>query len=180
MNKRDDMNVIGKRNFGSPDIQHPDRDNPVFSVSNSAHRNCYSYLSYRAEANLELVPRLLHKSQSSLGRKYINTFIGLLCNVDSNLEDSDNLESDDLEEMEAVLSLAGMNFGGSFSRQSITAIWIAAALRCAIPLDDIRSMVAAVPEEYSFLSSVKPKELSDERKERILHTVAASITNESP
>lgn len=72
-----------------------------------------------------------------------------------------------------------MKFGGAFSRESITAIWIAAALRCRIPLGDIRALVRTLPTEYSFLSIIDPTPLTDTRKASILKVVADSINDKT-
>lgn len=74
---------------------------------------------------------------------------------------------------------AGLEFGNSFSRDSITAIWIAAAIREEISYGEIRSIVRQLPSQYSFLSLIPETPVSDERKAGILNAVASSFINNS-
>lgn len=85
-----------------------------------------------------------------------------------------------LVELHATGRRAGLKFGESFSRDSITSLWIAAAIKEDIPYDEIRGMMTVIPEAYSFLSLIEPTEISEERKNEILNTVAYSITNKNP
>lgn len=85
-----------------------------------------------------------------------------------------------LVELHATGRRAGLKFNGSFSRESITSIWIAAALKEDIPYDEIRGMISNLPEPYLFLSLIEPKEVTESRKIEILNTVAYSITNKNP
>lgn len=74
---------------------------------------------------------------------------------------------------------SGLSFGSSFSRDSITNIWIAAALREGIPVEEIAAVVRPLPELYSFLSTVEPASLSDSDKTELINRVADSIANKS-
>lgn len=74
---------------------------------------------------------------------------------------------------------AGLEFGNSFSRDSITAIWIAAAIREEISYGEIRAIVKQLPSQYSFLSLLSAASLTEERKTEILNTVASSFINNS-
>ncbi len=85
-----------------------------------------------------------------------------------------------LVELHATARRAGLKFGTSFSRDSITSLWIAAAIKEDIPYEEIRGMIENLPEAYSFLSLIEPAEVSDKRKEEILKTVAYSISNKNP
>ncbi len=85
-----------------------------------------------------------------------------------------------LLELHATGRRAGLKFGESFSRDSITALWIATAIREDIPYGEIRGMIANLPEAYSFLSLIEPDEISESRKIEILNAVAYSITNKNP
>lgn len=84
-----------------------------------------------------------------------------------------------LDNLVVTLQISGMKFSEKFSRESITAIWIAAALRCHIPLNELRSMITDVPAEYAFLSLIRPREISKDRKAKILKTVANSINKKT-
>lgn len=82
-----------------------------------------------------------------------------------------------LGDVYSALRMAGMRFGSGFSRDSITAIWIAAALRCGIRLSEIRAMVNPIPSEYEALSLVHPAMLPVSRREAIIRTVADLIND---
>ncbi len=71
----------------------------------------------------------------------------------------------------------GMKFNGSFSRDSIKEIWIAAALECRIKTEDIRSVVNTMPEGFSFLEMVRPSELTEAEKAGIIRKVADHIND---
>ncbi len=85
-----------------------------------------------------------------------------------------------LMQLHATVRRAGLKFGTSFSRDSITSIWIAAAIKEDIPYGEIRGMIGNLPEAYSFLSLIEPIEVSENRKEKILNVVAYAITNKNP
>ncbi len=85
-----------------------------------------------------------------------------------------------LVELHATGRRAGLKFGESFSRDSITSLWIAAAIKEDIPYDEIRAMIPNLPEAYSFLSLLPAKDISEARKTEILNIVAYAITNKNP
>lgn len=85
-----------------------------------------------------------------------------------------------LVELHATARRAGLKFEGSFSRESITSLWIAAAIKEGIAYQDIRGMIQTLPNAYSFLSLIEPSEVSESRKREILNIVAYSITNKNP
>lgn len=85
-----------------------------------------------------------------------------------------------LKELHAAGRRSGLKFGESFSRESITSIWIATAIRENIPYEEIKGILPALPAAYSFLSLVAAAEVSESRKTEILNTVAYSITNKNP
>lgn len=74
---------------------------------------------------------------------------------------------------------AGLEFGNSFSRDSITAIWIAAAIREEISYGEIRAIIKQLPTQYSFLSLIPEAQISGDRKTEILNSVASSFINYS-
>lgn len=80
-------------------------------------------------------------------------------------------------DVHSALRMSGMRFDSGFSRDSITAIWIAGALRCGIHLPEIRAMVDSIPSEYEALSLVHPAMLSVSRREEIIRTVADLIND---
>ncbi|MDE6511819.1 MAG: hypothetical protein K2L00_06990, partial [Muribaculaceae bacterium] len=85
-----------------------------------------------------------------------------------------------LTELRATGQRAGLKFSESFSRESITAIWVAAALREDVPYAEIRGMLHVLPAAYSCLTLISPAEISEARKSEILGIVAYSITNKNP
>lgn len=85
-----------------------------------------------------------------------------------------------LSELHATARRAGMRFAESFSRESITSIWVAAAIREDIPYSEIMGMLPALPAAYSCLTLLPPAEVPAERKDEVLNTVAYSITNKNP
>lgn len=85
-----------------------------------------------------------------------------------------------LVELHATARRAGLKFEGSFSRESITSLWIAAAIKEGIAYEDIRGMIPTLPNAYSFLSLIDPSDVAEARKREILNIVAYSITNKNP
>lgn len=77
------------------------------------------------------------------------------------------------------ITVYGLDFGNTFSRDSITSLWIAAAAKAGIPVTDIRSVITSVPAEYPSLSLVSPTPLTDERRFKILQKVADNINDGS-
>lgn len=85
-----------------------------------------------------------------------------------------------LSDLHATGRRAGLSFGKSFSRESITSLWIAAALREEISYAEIRGLITNLPEAYSVLSLIEPVDVPKSRKIEILNTVAYAITNKNP
>lgn len=85
-----------------------------------------------------------------------------------------------LSELHATGRRAGLKFNESFSRDSITAIWIAAAIREDIPYAQIRGLFPTLPAAYECLSLIPTEEVTEDRRIEILNTVAYSITNKNP
>ncbi len=82
-----------------------------------------------------------------------------------------------IKELHSMLCDNGMRFNASFSRDSIREIWIAAALECGIRTEEIRSVVDAMPEGFAFLEMVRPLELTDGKKAKIIKKVADHIND---
>ncbi len=85
-----------------------------------------------------------------------------------------------LSELHATGRRAGLSFGDTFSRESITSIWIAAAIKAGIQYSEISGIIKKLPSEYSFMSIIPSASISDERKLEIINIVADSITNKTP
>lgn len=85
-----------------------------------------------------------------------------------------------LSELHSTGRRVGMVFGDTFSRDSITEIWIAAAIESGMPYSDIVSVIKNLPQTYSFLSLIPGRVLSEEKKTEIINIVADSIANKTP
>lgn len=85
-----------------------------------------------------------------------------------------------LSELHATGRRTGLTFGDTFSRDSITAIWIAAAIKEGIPYSEIVGMIKNLPPVYAFLSLIPASTVSEDRKLEIINIVADSITNKTP
>lgn len=75
------------------------------------------------------------------------------------------------------LSDLGLKFSAPLSRDTINAIWVAAALRSGISAIEIRSVVDIVPQAYRLLELIKPISLTPTRKTEILQKVADHIND---
>lgn len=84
-----------------------------------------------------------------------------------------------LSGMHRVLKDVGMRFGGSFSRESITAMWITAALKVGIPTEDIRSVITTVPDCYSVFKLIPVMPMSQRQHRKVICRVADSINNKA-
>ncbi len=82
-----------------------------------------------------------------------------------------------ISEMHAVASDCGMNFKKSFSRESLTEIWISAAIDRGILASEIRSIVNVLPEPYSFLTLLDRQKLDADRETQIINLVAESLNS---
>lgn len=85
-----------------------------------------------------------------------------------------------LSELHNTARRAGMIFGDTFSRDSITEIWIAAAIKSGIQYRDIVAMIKKLPAIYSFLSLIPASNITEEKKQDILSIVADTIANKTP
>lgn len=82
-----------------------------------------------------------------------------------------------LSKLKEVAESVGIKTDTEFSRETITAIWIAAALRADVPVAEIRSLISSVPAEYSSFGLVPVLPLTERRKETAIRKVADSIDN---
>lgn len=69
------------------------------------------------------------------------------------------IAKDLISAIHSTLRLAGLEFNGEFSRESISEMWIAAALAAGISPLLIRSAFKKLPSSYSFLSILPEKSL---------------------
>lgn len=85
-----------------------------------------------------------------------------------------------LSELHNTARRVGLTFGSTFSRDSITEIWIAAAVKEGISYSEILGVIQNIPDTYAFLSLIGQVEVSDNRKAQILNAVAEYITDKTP
>lgn len=81
----------------------------------------------------------------------------------------------------SVARKTGMDFGSSFSRDSITSLWIAEGLRLGIPLAEIRalSMDFKLPAQYGILTAIRPALIDENRKTEIRNMIASSFIKDT-
>lgn len=79
--------------------------------------------------------------------------------------------------LHAAARTAGLDFGGSFSRDSITSLWIATAIAEGISYADINSLIKSLPAEYAFLSLIRPSSADEGKRLEMLNKVAARLSN---
>lgn len=80
-------------------------------------------------------------------------------------------------ELSALLQMAGMKFESQFSRESITSIWISAALKSGIRIRNIRGMLDIVPAGFEFLKFIEDPDLTNKQRDDILNIVSNTINN---
>lgn len=90
------------------------------------------------------------------------------------------IERELLRDLGELLGAVGMKFPAGFSRESITAMWIAAARRSGIDLRDVRAVVGTVPTEFSALALLRRESIEPGRREAIVCRVADSIDDRTP
>lgn len=87
--------------------------------------------------------------------------------------------SDLIVDMKTTLRSVGMDFGNSFSRESLTEMWIASALGCGISVSEIRGIIPSVPSGFAFLSLIEPAEINETRKTEIVTLVAETFNDKT-
>lgn len=85
-----------------------------------------------------------------------------------------------LHDMGATLSMLGVDFGDGFSRDTVTALWIAAALKAGIAPADIRAVVSDIPDQYAPLRHILPSPLTDAGRLSVMRRVADTIHDGAP
>lgn len=70
-----------------------------------------------------------------------------------------------------LLTAAGLHFAAGFTPDSITALWIEAAISASVPLDCIAAIIPRIPPSHSYLALIPPAPLcTEDRQEIISHT----------
>lgn len=145
----------------------------------------FLYLLYNVEASLSEVINLKFGSQTvdvsqiedivetmrkSSRKKYV---FGL----EQGKKRETQISRELLHDLWSTANLLGFDFGNCFSRESITSIWIAAAMKAGIPIAEICGLVKQIPTEYSYLKTVSRVSLTANRKRTVLQKVADSIND---
>lgn len=112
------------------------------------------------------------EEQKEISRRSINVF-----GLGRGRKREPQIIRETMEELCAIFNWASMKFTGPFSRDSITAIWIAAALRAKVPVAEIRAIISSVPKAYSSFGIIPVIQLSNARKSEIIRKVADSVNN---
>lgn len=177
----------GEKNFSRQNVAHLPRIVRMDPASDEwVSANVFLYLLYNPSATLsetigltreghepagcaqqaEIVERMHAAPQSKYvfplqqGRKRISRISGEVTSA-----------------MRRTLESAGMRFGSSFSRASVTSLWIEAAWKCGIGAREIRGVIGEIPAEHSFLTLVSAPGLDDGRQAGIVARVADSIND---
>lgn len=79
------------------------------------------------------------------------------------------------QSLHALLRTAGMQFGDSFSRESVTAMWMAAAVRAGVPYSEIRALVKVIPPGFEAFGLIPAAELSERARTAVIRRVAERI-----
>lgn len=145
----------------------------------------FFYLLYNPAATLEdavdatfdTAPRfcpqtaeIVESMDSSHGRRYLFP----LNQADKRVP---GMVRDIVDSVGSVTRATGMTYGDGFSRESITAMWVCAALRAGIPAGEIRAVIGTVPAEYRILDRVTPARLTDLERQDIVCRVANRIND---
>lgn len=148
----------------------------------------FLYLLYDVEASLSDVAKLtfdnapafcpqideIIKSQSSAnGRKYVfslNQSHARMPGIVHGLADS----------LAGTMTAVGMRLGHGFSREEVSSMWIAAAIRAGIDLRHIRAIVPAIPAAYSALALIDKAEITEGMRQAIICRVADGINDSTP
>lgn len=156
-----------------------------FVGGNGKWRAIFFYLLYNPEVSFEdiagltfdSVPKycpqtveIVESMDSSHGRKYVFE----LNQADKRVP---GIVRDITENVNRQLSSFGMKFPDGFSRGSITAIWISAAFRAGVKVEDIKAIVSVLPNGFDIINHVSPSNLTEKEKHDIICRVADSVND---
>lgn len=119
------------------------------------------------------IDSIVKSHDSSFGRKY-------LFDLNQSKARPSQISRELTEGLTQLMQKAGMKIAEGQVREEITAIWVAAAMKCNIDIAEIRSIIPSVPYRYRALSLIQKKELSEDRKHEIICRVADSINDNTP
>lgn len=139
--------------------------NPEMSIEDIANLR-FDEVSRYCPQSVEIVESM----DSSKGRKYVFA-------LDQPNKRITQIGREINENVGALTRIAGMKFENGFARERITAIWIFAALKLAVRLDEIRAIVPVIPKEYKIFEKVSPTRLSELDRQNIICRVANRIND---
>lgn len=122
------------------------------------------------DSSCQQIEDIINAQPKKYGRKYVfNLNQGRLQNTP--------IATKLIREMAQGLKAAGMGFENGFSRDSITAMWIVAAIDAGVDLRDIRAMVSNIPVQFSALTLLGDRELSEKTISDTICKVANRIND---
>ena len=139
--------------------------NPEMSIEDLANLNFTDVPRYCPQS-VEIVESM----DSSRGRKYVFA-------LDQPNKRITQIIREINENVGSLTRMVGMKFEDGFSRERITAIWIFAALKSGVRIDEIRAIVPVIPNEFKILEMVSPSHLSDRDRQDIICRVANRIND---
>lgn len=77
--------------------------------------------------------------------------------------------------VDAALQRYGLIFSGGFSRDRVTELWIAAAIKAGVSLQDVRSMLPNVPSGFKSLEIIPAIPLTDRCRAALIRRVADTV-----
>jgi len=157
------------------------------SVKSEDHQliSIFFYLLYSPEATIADVVNLTFQSapcfchqiddiissrDSSHGRKYV-------FDLKQGKSRPNEICRKLVRQLMELLSSVGMNFTNGFSRDSITSLWITAAVKAGVDICDIRACLSTVPKSYPAISVLAECKIDESRRKDIICKVADSINS---
>lgn len=84
------------------------------------------------------------------------------------------------DRLRSVLLRYGIYLTGSTTEDTFRILWATVALNCGIPPEQILAITGKIPQGMKWLCIVKPVELTDNERTKILRLVADSINSSTP
>ena len=139
--------------------------NPEMSIGDLANLH-FSDVQRYCPQSVEIIESM----DSSRGRKYVFA-------LDQSNKRISQIVREINDNLSVLTRMAGMKFEEGFSRERITAIWILAALKSGVRIDEIRAIVPVIPNEFKIFGKVSPVQLSDRDRQNIICRVANRIND---
>lgn len=157
----------------------------IYAGKDGKWRAILFWLLYNPEASLEDVVNLKFESaakacpqiaeiiesmDSSHGRRYV-------FDLDQPDKRVSGMVRDIKENLNRICASVGIKISGDDIQERINALWICAALKAGITVEEIKALVPATPREFRILEYVSPAEISATRRDAILCRVADAIND---